>query len=137
SAGSRGCAGTRTDPSWPRTLRAPPPFGDGALNLHDARRLLAGEVLHRLDERLHLGGIARAGRVTLQLGGDQVQHPLPAGARRALGLLEAFAHRRNPGGGESARTLELIHVRAGERERRGPDELPLSLRIPLVEVDAL
>src|SRR5579859_4387488 len=106
-------------------VKGPTAFRRWGPHASRTRRLHAGEILHRLNERLYLGGVARSGHVTLQLGGEQAQHPLPAGARRALGLLEAFAHRRNPGGGKATRTLQLIDVRAGERERRGPDELPL------------
>src|SRR5687768_12500720 len=91
------------------------------------------------DRSLQLGHLRATGRalVTLQLRDERFQRCLTRRARLGLRRGQRRARRGDAIGRNALAALELIHVRAREREARRPAELRLPLRVEVCELHRL
>src|SRR5262245_17247016 len=112
-----------------------PVFGHGfAAERRPSRQLLRGRELGdrgRGQADLRLIGGARG--VPVQLRRDLFERLLPRLSRQLLRARQLRPRCPDPGGGKPIRSLELIEIRSRLREAGRPDELPLLLRVQIVE----
>ena len=99
---------------------------------HPRTSALPRQRLHRSREQPHLRCVARARRIAIELRGERRERAAARRAGRRLGGGQRRAHGREPRRRQSVRPLELIDVRARQREARRPDELRLTLRVQVV-----